>query len=90
MAERGLGDTAANPRMAERAALMTRAHKREVDKQALRENWQKQAEELGFDARALAAGAMERDAARDAVGQTRAGVPITSNRCRKTVRVGRQ
>ena len=75
--------------MAERAALMTRAHKREVDKQALRENWQKQAEELGFDARALAAGAMERDAAgmrSDKPG----GVPITSNRCRKTVRVGRQ
>ena len=33
MAERGLGDTDKNPRLAERAALMTRAHKRDVDKE---------------------------------------------------------
>ena len=39
MNERGLGDTAGNPRLAERAALMTRAHKRDVDKGALREHW---------------------------------------------------
>ena len=36
MAERGLGDPESNPRLAERAALMTRAHKRDVDKVQLR------------------------------------------------------
>ena len=52
--ERG-GDTAANPRLAERAALMTRARKRDVDKTELRGSWERQAAELGFDARALVA-----------------------------------
>ena len=37
--------------MAERAALMTRSHKRDVDKEALRDTWQRQAADLGFDAR---------------------------------------
>ena len=54
VAERGLGETAGNPRLAERAALMTRVHKRDVDKTALRSVWEKQADGLGFDARALA------------------------------------
>ena len=36
MAERGAGATAENQRLAQRAALMTRAHKRDVDKAALR------------------------------------------------------
>ena len=36
VAERGAGATAGNQRLAQRAALMTRAHKREVDKTALR------------------------------------------------------
>ena len=49
MAERGLGDPAENPRLAERAALMTRAHKRDVDKAALREHWKQQAAAMGFD-----------------------------------------
>ena len=53
MEARGLGDPAANPRVAERAALMTRSHKRDVDKEALRETWQRQAADLGFDARSL-------------------------------------
>ena len=66
MAERGLGDPAANQRIAERAALMTRAHKRDVDKEALKESWEKQAAGLGFDARALARGAMSREGGRDA------------------------
>ena len=61
MAERGLGDTAEDQRLAQRSALMTRAHKREVDKGALRDSWRKQAADLGFDARALAAGAMQRE-----------------------------
>ena len=55
MRGRGLGDTAENQRLAQRAALITRAHKRDVDKDALRTTWQKQAAELGFDARTLAA-----------------------------------
>ena len=59
MEARGLGATAENPHLARRAALMTRAHKRDVDKAALRENWQKQATGLGFDAKALVASAME-------------------------------
>ena len=65
MRERGLGETAENPHLAGRAALMTRAHKRDVDKDALRETWQKQAESLGFDAHALVAEAREQS--RDAV-----------------------
>ena len=62
---RGLGDTAENQRLAQRAALLTRAHKRDVDKDALRAAWEKQAAELGFDAKALAAEAAEKTAARD-------------------------
>ncbi len=65
MEERGLGDPKQNPRLAERAALMTRAHKRDVDHAGLREHWQKQAEALGFDAKGLANDAMERTAGAD-------------------------
>ena len=39
---------------------MTRAHKRYVDHASLREHWREQAAELGFDARGLAADAIER------------------------------
>ena len=60
METRGLGDPADNPHLAGRAALMTRAHKRDVDKEALRDSWQKQAANLGFDAKALVASALER------------------------------
>ncbi|MDE0711414.1 MAG: conjugative relaxase [Rhodospirillales bacterium] len=55
VAERGLGAPADNPRHAERAALMTRATKREVDRGELRDIWQRQAVDLGLDAGALAA-----------------------------------
>ena len=65
VAERGMSGTAGNQRLAERAALMTRAHKREVDKATLRASWEKQAAGLGFDARALAAEAIAREAGRD-------------------------
>ena len=65
MRERGLGETADNQHLARRAALMTRAHKRDVDKDALRATWRKQAESLGFDAGALVADAREKS--RDAV-----------------------
>ena len=60
MEDRGLGSTAENQHLARRAALMTRAHKRDVDKVALHETWAKQAAGLGFDAKALVASAMER------------------------------
>ena len=60
MDERGLGATAANQRHAQRAALFTRAAKRDVDRAALRASWEKQAEALGFDARALAVEAVSR------------------------------
>ena len=53
MDAQGFGDPAGNQRVAERAALMTRSHKRDVDKEALRETWQRQAADLGFGARDL-------------------------------------
>ena len=53
MTAQGVGNTAQDQRLAQRAALVTRAHKREVDRDALRESWQKQAAALGFDAREL-------------------------------------
>ena len=60
MEARGFGSTAQNQHFARRAALMTRAHKRDVDKGELRETWAKQAADLGFDAKALTETAMER------------------------------
>ena len=60
MRNRGLGTTGENPHLARRAALMTRAHKREVDKDALRHTWQKQAADLGFDAKARVREARQR------------------------------
>ena len=65
MNERGLGDPGANPRLAERAALMTRSHKREMDREALGDNWQRQAADLGFDAHALTAEAAQREPAKE-------------------------
>ena len=62
MAARNLGDSADNPRLAERAALMTRAAKRDIDREELRGVWQKQAADLGLDTGALVAGAVERSA----------------------------
>ncbi len=75
MEERGLGATAENPRIAERAALMTRAKKRDVDRDALRGVWERQAADLGFDAKDLAREAASKAApdldaaAREAAGQ---------------------
>ncbi len=62
MRERGLGNPAANPRIAERTALMTRAHKCDVDRDALRGHWEKQVADLGFNAKALAGQAVQREA----------------------------
>ncbi|MDE0031532.1 MAG: conjugative relaxase [Deltaproteobacteria bacterium] len=75
MEERGLGGTAENQHLARRAALMTRAARRDVDRDALRETWAKQAAELGFDARALVATAMERGLDQD--GRERIGAGKT-------------
>ena len=50
MEERGLGKSGDNPNLAARAALMTRARKRDVDKEELRRSWERQARELGFSA----------------------------------------
>ena len=63
MEARDLGSSADNPRLAERAALMTRAKKRDIDRDELRGVWQRQAADLGLDATALVAGAAEKSAA---------------------------
>ena len=48
---------------------MTRAHKRDVDKSALRESWQKQAADLGFDAGKLVVNAREKSLAGNGMGR---------------------
>ena len=60
MEARDLGSSADNPRLAERAALMTRAVKRDIDRDELRGVWRKQAADLGLDTGALVAEAVER------------------------------
>ena len=60
MDARGLGLPGENPRLAERAALMTRAAKRDVGREELRDVWARQASDLGFDAGGLVAEAMDR------------------------------
>ena len=64
MVERNLGKPEDNPRLAERAALMTRAAKRDVDRNELQGVWRKQAQGLGFDAKALVAEAKSKTAGR--------------------------
>ena len=71
MEGRGLGSTAENQHLARRAALMTRAHKRDVDKEALGQTWSRQAADLGFDGKALVAATMERGL--EGTGQERNG-----------------
>ena len=73
MAGREAGTPAESQRLAERAALVTRAYKRDVDKAALRETWTRQAEALGFDAQGLVAEARARAAGREAVDRGRDG-----------------
>ena len=76
MEARGLGASADNPRIAERAALMTRAAKRDIDRDELGGVWQRQAADLGLDAGALVAGAVERSgpAEREAVPEPASGL----------------
>ena len=78
MAERSLGDSADNPRLAERAALMTRAAKRDIDRDELTGVWEKQAADLGFDAKALVAEAGSKTAAPAMQGPERAPEQGTS------------
>ena len=79
MEMRGLGTTADNPRHAERAALMTRATKREVDRAELRHIWQRQAADLGLDVGSFAPepGVSSAVADRDAGERSRATGPDT-------------
>ncbi len=60
MEARGLDESADNPRHAERAALMTRATKREIDRDELRHVWHRQAADLGLDVGGFVAGALAR------------------------------
>ena len=60
MEARGLGDPGSNPQLAERAALMTRAHKREVDREALQGSWREQAASLDFSPDAVVEAARRR------------------------------
>ena len=82
VAERGGGETADNQRLDQRAALMTRAAKCDVDRDELRESWEKQAASLGFDARGLAAEAMSNEAGRDMSpeGKREAGAALGTGR----------
>ena len=50
MMARDEGAPLENPKLADRAALMTRARKQDVDKGELRRSWERQAAELGFSA----------------------------------------
>ena len=50
MAERGMGESKDNPHLAARSALMTRAAKRDIDRDELGRSWQRQAKALGFSA----------------------------------------
>ena len=54
MKARGFDDPGDNRKLADRAALMTRAHKRDVDKAELWRSWSRQAAGLGFSAEAVA------------------------------------
>ena len=60
MHARGLGDPASNPHLAERAALMTRAHKRDIDREVLRESWRARAASLRFSPDRVTGAARER------------------------------
>ena len=60
MRERELGAPGDNPHLAGRAALMTRAAKRDVDKAALARTWSRQSEELGFSAETVTGHPKER------------------------------
>ena len=81
----GLSGTAENQYLAARAALMTRAAKRDVDRDALRETWGRQAADLGLDTNALVASVMVRgfdgaDNIRDRARQPGTDHPVATAR----------
>ena len=86
MAERGMGSPSDNPRLAERAALVSRAAKRDIDRDELTAVWQRQAADLGFDARALTAEAAAKGAEREGAGRDAAPVPRGANEAGATRR----
>ena len=93
MAERGMGSPSDNPRLAERAALVSRAAKRDIDRDELTGVWQRQAADLGFDAPALTAEAAkgaEREGADRESGAVPAGAaePGSLTEERESVREG--
>ena len=57
MTERGLGESKDNPHLAARAALLTRAAKRDIDRGALERGWKRQAKALGVSAAKVKANA---------------------------------
>ena len=69
MVERGMGSPSDNPRLAERAALVSRAAKRDIDRDELGAVWQRQAADLGFDAPTLTAEAAAKGAEREGAGK---------------------
>ena len=76
MAERGTGSASDSPRLAERAALMSRAARRDIDREVLGTNWRRQAAQLGFDALAPEARGADRPVAvREAVQDLAGTVP---------------
>ena len=66
MSERSLGESKDNPHLAARAALLTRAAKRDIDRGALERGWKRQAKALGFSAAKVRANA--RKAERGLIG----------------------
>ncbi|MDE0027938.1 MAG: relaxase domain-containing protein, partial [Deltaproteobacteria bacterium] len=66
MLARDEGAPMENPKLADRAALMTRAKKRDVDKGELRRSWERQAAEFGFSADAVRAKARRAERERPA------------------------
>ena len=73
MAARDQGASINNPKLADRAALMTRVHKRDVDKNELRRSWSRQASGLGFSAEAVIGNARDRGGDRVHLRQPRGG-----------------
>ncbi len=59
MTERGMGNSKDNPHLAAKAALLTRAAKRDVDRGALERGWKRQAKALGFSAAKVRASARQ-------------------------------
>ena len=57
MSQRGMGESKDNPHLAVKAALLTRAAKRDIDRDALERGWKRQAKALGFSAAKVKANA---------------------------------